>query len=533
MKLNEVKISGLNLVSYIIFIILLVLFIVSKFRYLNVPLDRDEGTYLYMGRMFLDGYRPYIDFYEIKPPGIFFIYGIFDAIFGASNIFLHAGIFLLQLVTAFLIYKITSCFFKGKQQALTASGVYFLFVIFPNFQGFGILSEHFFIFFILLSLYFSTKVSPTKISKYALLSGLSLGMAAMIRQHAVFFILPFALFMIYRTIDLKINWKSFFFYFIAGNFITITALIIYVIIRSGVDEMVYWTITHPSENYVQALTWEKGRSILLNYFNNIVIKRYWPLLILFSFGLVVLLKNAMTKKNRGYSLFLLLFFFASFACIFPGFRFYGHYWLMTFPAISIIVGFSILTTEDKFFQYVSAFVIGLLIISQIYINSNLYFKAKTELVYKKLYGTNPNTALNIVTQSLNRKLREKDQIFVFGSEPQVYYQTGKILKIPHVYISFLHSPAKKSKFFQKEVIDYLITNKPEYIVHIQNSISINLRDESVLDLYNWIFSFEINHYTPIILAETDPNNSTEFLYDQQAQKTPQTDNYIVVYKLNK
>jgi hypothetical protein len=65
---------------------ILILFLLTKYNYLNVPLDRDEGTYLYLGQCFMEGYIPYVDFYEIKPPGVFLVYGVFEKIFGGSLI---------------------------------------------------------------------------------------------------------------------------------------------------------------------------------------------------------------------------------------------------------------------------------------------------------------------------------------------------------------------------------------------------------------------------------------------------------------
>jgi hypothetical protein len=48
------------------------------------PFDYDQGTFAYGGSAILNGERPYIDFWDIKPPNIFYTYATAFAIFGKS-----------------------------------------------------------------------------------------------------------------------------------------------------------------------------------------------------------------------------------------------------------------------------------------------------------------------------------------------------------------------------------------------------------------------------------------------------------------
>ncbi len=529
-------ISGISKSNYLIiagFFISLAVFVYTGFKYIQLPLDRDEGTYLYMGYSFIHGYVPYVDFYEIKPPGIFLVYGLFHLLFGWTTETLHSGVFFIQLATACFIYKIIHQLAASSNTALTACAAYFLISVFPNFQGFAILSEHFFIFFIVLSLFFLTQSLLNRQIQNIFFAGLSLGFAAMIRQHAIFFILPFLYFLLVVSDKNKTSKLLPLLYFIGGNVLVIVSLIGYVFIRGGFEEMVTWVIENPSKNYISQVSWQEGKQYFYNYLNNHFLIRHWPVVLLFIIGLINLFINMISNSKKKEAILTLLFFISSMACIFPGFKFYGHYWLMMMPAFGMISGYACVSSRNKAMLMANSALILFMVSAQLYVNADLYFKIKGDEIYKRLYDSNPNYPLNKITGYLNKRLKKNEEIFVFGSEPQVYYQTSKISKTPHVYIGFVHTPGPASLQMQQEVIDFLENEKPEYLVHIQNPISINMKENSEQNLYNWIFSFENRYYTPVALAETDNELNTTYLYDKEAMKKPETTNYIVVYKLRK
>lgn len=96
--------------------------LLAKFHWIHVPLDRDEGTYLYLGKCFIEGYRPYIDFYEIKHPGVFLVFGFFYEIFGNSIVALHIGLAMVQLLSSFVMYSLTTGIFNNKFAGVIARG---------------------------------------------------------------------------------------------------------------------------------------------------------------------------------------------------------------------------------------------------------------------------------------------------------------------------------------------------------------------------------------------------------------------------
>ena len=72
-----------------------VVLVVLRWHLLEIPLERDESAYAYIGRQILEGKIPYRDIYEMKPPLLFYSYAALVAVFGYSLSGLHwAALFL-------------------------------------------------------------------------------------------------------------------------------------------------------------------------------------------------------------------------------------------------------------------------------------------------------------------------------------------------------------------------------------------------------------------------------------------------------
>ncbi|HEX5315458.1 MAG TPA: hypothetical protein VFX22_02310, partial [Candidatus Kapabacteria bacterium] len=60
------------LASWSILLLTLVFAAIALFPTIYWPFDYDQGTFAYGGWAVLHGLRPYIDFWDIKPPNIFY-----------------------------------------------------------------------------------------------------------------------------------------------------------------------------------------------------------------------------------------------------------------------------------------------------------------------------------------------------------------------------------------------------------------------------------------------------------------------------
>ena len=78
---------------------------------LRLPLDRDHGVFLTMGRCILEGGIPYQDCWDTKPPGVFYLFAVIARLFGAS-------IWGVRVVDLFWLMALSYLLFRFAERAL-------------------------------------------------------------------------------------------------------------------------------------------------------------------------------------------------------------------------------------------------------------------------------------------------------------------------------------------------------------------------------------------------------------------------------
>ena len=88
-----------------LFLVLIILFVVFvRIRLLEIPLERDEGEYAYMGQLILQGIPPYGEAYNMKFPGTYLMYAVIMAIFGQTIEGIHIGLIIVNCAAIVLMY---------------------------------------------------------------------------------------------------------------------------------------------------------------------------------------------------------------------------------------------------------------------------------------------------------------------------------------------------------------------------------------------------------------------------------------------
>ena len=126
--------------------LLLLLTVVTaiRIRLLDMPLERDEGEYAYAGQLLLQGVSPYQAAYNVtlKLPGTCVAYALILAVFGQTAAALHAGVILINLASAGLVFVLARriC---GDAAGVVAAGTYALLSIVPETVGLAAHATHF------------------------------------------------------------------------------------------------------------------------------------------------------------------------------------------------------------------------------------------------------------------------------------------------------------------------------------------------------------------------------------------------------
>ncbi len=464
-------------------------------HFFEVPMERDEGIYAYYGQLAMEGKTPYLDFYESRLPGIFYMYGLLIAIFGSFK-GLAVGITLLNIGSFLFLYHFAKSWFdEHKPTAFAVAAAALLLGLAPEISGFTRQSEHIVVFWATGGLFFLQKGLIQNRWGLLLTSGVFMCLSMLTKPNGVFFIilggLATVLYYAQKTQiegDGENRFKNIIvkgLIYSAGVFGTFGLLCLIMWLMGALSEMFYWSVTF-SGQYATRIPWtgENGQLGGKDYFMfafKAATKNYLYFWLIAGAGLIMnfLIKG---EKNSWYKkIGLLLIAFFSFMTITPSLSFYGHYWLMLVPALALCFGaafYSLFALSHKN-QSVGWAVIAapaLLLVINITTLNKYYFTAKKDIpkVVSGTYGGNPFNEAYEIGKYVKAKSKPNDQMLLIGSEPQLLIYTGLKSATRHAYFSYLmqDSTMLNIKSWQQEFEKDITEKKPRFIVFFNHDISI-------------------------------------------------------------
>jgi hypothetical protein len=89
------------------------LFVLARtYQFITYPIARDQATYLYVGQRLWEGKQLYLDFWDNKPPGIFYLYAVIAKVFGTALWSVGLVDILWLLIISILIFKFAERFLE-------------------------------------------------------------------------------------------------------------------------------------------------------------------------------------------------------------------------------------------------------------------------------------------------------------------------------------------------------------------------------------------------------------------------------------
>jgi 4-amino-4-deoxy-L-arabinose transferase-like glycosyltransferase len=105
--------------SYLIFLLIILVFFLLEIKGLDNVKFGDEFSYYYMGKLISEGIKPYRDFFFAHPPLQIYIYGYVIKFFGYNLILLKTIPLLAVLISAFYLFKLIREKFSGLHAIFT------------------------------------------------------------------------------------------------------------------------------------------------------------------------------------------------------------------------------------------------------------------------------------------------------------------------------------------------------------------------------------------------------------------------------
>ncbi|SDQ09383.1 ArnT family glycosyltransferase [Flagellimonas zhangzhouensis] len=177
-----------------VFLILFVVALIIRFPFFfRDYVDRDESTFIIMGQSWANGFLPYTQLWDLKPPVTFLFFAIIIKIFGKSFIAIRFFGSLLVALTSMFTYSIASKISSKKIAFWVALFCVCFQSLFGSLQG--VMSEHICTFFFVAGLFILFLKDD---SKWYFTTGLLFGLSVMTKLNMVYPVLSLGIYFLWE-----------------------------------------------------------------------------------------------------------------------------------------------------------------------------------------------------------------------------------------------------------------------------------------------------------------------------------------------
>ena len=476
--------------EYIFFIIILVFICFVRFRFSDMAMERDEGEYAYAAAEILRGGFPYLDFYNMKLPGVYYFYATIFFLFGKSIPAVRFCVLLLNIFNCFFIQKIAEKWFDERAGWL-AAGVYLLAAVGTRSQGLVSNCEHFVLFFFLITLFSLTR-------RAYFIAGLSAALCIMMKQQGAI-LLGFAF--VYFCYEVYINRKnpvakttlSKVFWAIAMGFlIPFAVLLLGIWQKNALVPFQYFVV-----DYARAYAGLNKPTPF--YFAPFIFaihqnEWFWKEAILAMFiGMSYLFYKGKTVFKTPYQpIILVVLALFSYLSILPGWYYRPHYFLYVHPALALLTGYSLAwfysICQDKALKMVYMLLLAVSLGTSIYDQFPYIGKYKNSEFVNLQYGYDYFNEMREVGQVLKLNSQPDDKIGQVANEPQVNFYAD--LKAASGYL--YNYPFYEKQRFATPMLEQFFTemdkNQPRWF--IKNIADVPWKNDNKQRMQDWVTQFE-------------------------------------------
>jgi len=233
--------------AFAVFAIMLIVVTMIRVRLLQVPLERDEGEYAYIGQLLLQGKLPYQAAYTMKLPGTPVFYCLAMLLFGQSAAGVHGGLLIVSTLTAIMVFLLAKRQ-GGALAAAVAGTVYLIMAVSGTVLGTFAHATHYVVFCAMAGLLLFYRWTERSRPLWLLASGLLFGLAYMMKQHGIFFAaVPLALLLFPSG---GAAWSQRFRHavlFVSVLLLPLLLLVLFYAATGSLDKLVFWTASYASE----------------------------------------------------------------------------------------------------------------------------------------------------------------------------------------------------------------------------------------------------------------------------------------------
>jgi hypothetical protein len=515
---------------YIFLAAVLLFFAIARFRLRHMPLERDEGEYAYAGQLLLQGIPPYKLAYNMKLPGTYVAYAAIMALFGETSTGIHLGLLLVSAATSVIIFFLVKRLFDSTA-AVVAAASYTLLVTSPSVLGFAGHATHFVVLGAVGGLLVLLHAINSKRIWMFFLSGVLLGLAFLMKQPGIFFLLFAAAYLIKSQWKPEAGWHDLakcLSVFCCGAILPFALTCVW-LWRAGVFQRFwFWTFTY-ARLYGTIVSLRDAPGLLWRPLSDVIgpAVLIW---IIAGAGLAVIFWRRQTFDKVFFVIAFLLF---SFLAVCPGFYFREHYFILLLPAVSLLVGCAVTLTAQQFrdrlkmprFRYIPAAFFLIAFGYAIWQNWEFLFEMDPITACRSEYGANPFPEAVQIADFLKTHSSPSASIAVVGSEPEIYFYSHRHSATGYIYTYPLVEEQHYALTMQKEMISEIESARPEFLVLVQVSTSWLRNPAAPGMIFDWAQKYVTDFYEPAGLVEI--RDTSRYWWGEDAKTADPVSPYLV------
>lgn len=523
-------------------VIILVLFATIRARLLNFPLERDEGEYAYGGSLILKGIVPYQLCYTMKWPGTAVIYAVIEALFGQSGTAIHMGFLVVNSATIVLLFVLGARLF-GALGGVISSATYGLLSVAPSVLGFSAHATHFIVAMAVAGLLILLRARDSGRLVLFFYSGILLGLSSLMKQPGTFFLLFAVCWTAWPALvndpdglePRTIRWRTValqVLVLICGGILpfAITGI---VLLRAGaLGKFWFWTFTY-AHAYGQTIRLRQGIHNIWEM-SLAVAGGTFPIWLL---GLISPIPLLLDNRLRRTTVFLGAFATFSFTAVCLGLHARNHYFVLLLPMVSLLCagGVSAATNllarpglNRKWAMLPLATFLCCFCYSLVR-KSEFFFPADPVKLCRTVHGSNPFPEAAQIADFIKKHSAPSDRVAVIGSEPEIYFESGRLSATGYVYTYALMEPQPFASMMQKQMISEVEATQPRFLVYVDCWSSWLTGPRSDKRIFGWISSYVQNGYRLVGVID-ELKEGTEYHWADAMTYSPRSEHRILVYE---
>jgi len=517
-------------------LIIIVSTIVFRVRLLNIPLERDEGEYAYMGQLILDGTPPYSEAYNMKFPGIYFIYAGILWLFGETHTAIHFCLLIVNVLSIILLFIFARTAYDGWVGA-AAAGAFALLSMSYHVQGFWANAEHFILPFVIGANFLLLSGLRKNRKDFILFSAILFSCAAIVKQQGAFFgFLGFIVLLISlwqnKSFDRRIYWK-YILTFLGGAIIPVILCFSYLVYAGVFQKFYLWTFAYAREYSSLVPT----ADIAYYFFSSFLpLWRYTMLIwIIAGIGFIALFFVPYYKQSWILVLGLIV---GSIVASSVGFYFRPHYFVLVLPSIALLFGVGIRfvynifsTASSHLIRYFPpTFVVIMTFLSTLIAHWDILYQFTPEKVTRIIYGSCPFPYSSIIAEIIKEKTLKGDRVAIIGNEPQLLFYSQRRSATSFIYTFSLIEEERFAEQFRLEMIHQVESVAPKLFIYTRTMLDYYEKSQGQKELDKWFLDYTKLYYNPIARFEYFCGDTLLVTDTTQMQKMPTHTFWISIYK---